>query len=276
MFKQIYFWQSRILLALSLQTMTFLSFHCAVFSITLSHVNAWWHHVHASGKCERFELYRYTQAIERINTLNVQVRRKIGSQMLKRQERKNSHKRCVDIIILISCSVYTIYNVLCVCFAKYNIIKLRICVFQSECCCSRVKSIGNSRAKTHKSSQIYTAKCSQYTKQEEVKRGYGADVTLRDIKRRSIISSRRNIPPKKASICKSKSLFFFRCICSFVRSFAPLSFAYFYFVRYIVLRTYVYNFFFIVVSAVQHFSDQHDRHARWSRREHRTENKNQI
>lgn len=56
----------------------------------------------------------------------------------------------------------------------------------------------NQQPKIHR---LYSSSSSssQYTKQEEVKRGYGADVTLRDIKRRSILSSRRNTPPKKST-----------------------------------------------------------------------------
>lgn len=53
MFKQIYFWQSRIQLffhlsfslVLPFRTMTFLSFLCAVFSITFAHTTNGWHHI---------------------------------------------------------------------------------------------------------------------------------------------------------------------------------------------------------------------------------------
>lgn len=70
------------------------------------------------------------------------------------------------------------------------------------------------------SSQIYTSRMqSIYTKQEEVKRGYGADVTLRDIKRRSILSSRRNTPPKKSTAGVRKKVYSFFVYSLFTHRF---------------------------------------------------------
>lgn len=64
---------------------------------------------------------------------------------------------------------------------------------------------------------IFVAKAMQ-PKQGEVKRGYLADVTLRDIERQSILSSRRNTPPKilQRFICVLKfrsSPLFLRALC---------------------------------------------------------------
>lgn len=283
MFKQIYFWQSRIHLSLSLpitpfsmvlpsRTMTFLSFLCAVFSITFANANAWMaSHTHTMytdgiGKNVCDANCIDAQAIDRINALRVQVKATFANDTSSSEtERERAHTKDAWSLLYWYHRVRYRQNIRCasVCFAEYNIIKLRVCAFHSKycccCCCScwcSAHSIVKQQSKIHKSSQIYTpAKCSQYTKQEEVKRGYGADVTLRDIKRRSILSSRRNIPPKKKRVFAGVKVYFFRCVW-FV---CPLSIVHFYFLsRSLARMVWAENNFFFAppfVLFVQHFSD---------------------
>lgn len=125
MFKQIYFWQSRIQLFFHLSFSVSVSLSCSLpepwpsslsyvpcfLSLLLARVHGWHitYNVHGIGEnvCGANDLD--AQAIDRINALSAQVRAKAARKCPKdkgESEKENSHKRCVVTIILISsCSV---------------------------------------------------------------------------------------------------------------------------------------------------------------------------